>query len=67
MIVCMSRDICVRMHDALVALRPEWHHPDDDQGALKVVMTGSASDGPEWQQHIRNKPPAQGTGRPLPR
>ena len=56
MIVCMSRDICVRMHDALVRLRPEWHHPDDDQGALKVVMTGSAADGPEWQEHIRNKP-----------
>ena len=23
---------------------------------MKVVMTGSASDPPEWQQHIRNKP-----------
>ena len=22
---------------------------------LKVVMTGSAADGPEWQEHIRNK------------
>ena len=52
----MSRDICVRMHDAIVALRPEWHHPDDDQGALKVVMTGSAADGPDWQEHIRTKP-----------
>ena len=29
--------------------------PDDDKGVLKVVMTGSAADGPEWQEHIRNK------------
>ena len=26
------------------------------QGAMKVVMTGSASDPLDWQQHIRNKP-----------
>ena len=37
-------------------LRPDWHHEDDDKGSLKVVMTGSASDPPEWQPHIRNKP-----------
>ena len=56
MVVCMSRRICVHLHDELVRLRPAWHHPDDDKGAIKVVMTGSASDGPEWQPHIRNKP-----------
>ena len=55
MIVCMSRRICVEMYNQIVKLRPEWHHPDDDQGVIKVVMTGSASDPPEWQQHIRNK------------
>ena len=55
MIVCMSRAICVDMYDKLVALRPEWHHLDDDKGTLKVVMTGSAADGPDWQPHIRNK------------
>ena len=38
------------------ALRPDWHHDDDDKGRLKVVMTGAASDPPEWQPHIRNKP-----------
>ncbi|MCL5884379.1 MAG: DUF3387 domain-containing protein, partial [Deltaproteobacteria bacterium] len=36
--------------------RPAWHSDDDEQGALKVVMTGSASDPLEWQGHIRNKP-----------
>jgi type I restriction enzyme R subunit len=56
MIVCMSRRICVDLYRELVALRPDWHHADDDKGALKVVMTGSDADKPEWQPHIRNKP-----------
>ena len=56
MIVCMSRRICVELYDKLVELRPAWKNADDDKGAIKVVMTGSASDAVEWQQHIRNKP-----------
>ena len=56
MIVCMSRRICVELYREIAALRPAWHHEDDDQGSLKVVMTGSASDPLDWQQHIRNKP-----------
>ena len=56
MVVCMSRRICVDLHRELVRLRPHWHDDDDGRGAIKVVMTGSASDPPEWQQHIRNKP-----------
>ncbi len=56
MIVCMSRRICVDLYDAIIQLRPQWHSEDDDKGAIKVVMTGSAADGPVWQQHIRNKP-----------
>lgn len=60
MIVCMSRRICVDMFNALIKLRPEWASGpnDDDSGkscVMKVVMTGSAEDGPDWQQHIRNK------------
>lgn len=56
MVVCMSRRICVELYDLLVKLRPEWAGDGDDQGAIKVVMTGSASDPADWQQHIRNKP-----------
>ena len=56
MVVCMSRRICVDLYNALVALRPAWHDEADERGALKVVMTGSASDRLEWQPHIRNKP-----------
>jgi type I restriction enzyme R subunit len=56
MVVCMSRRICVELYDAIVELRPLWHRADDDKGAIKVVMTGSASDPTQWQQHIHNKP-----------
>lgn len=63
MIVCMSRRICVDLYEALIKLRPDWaSSKDDDVEAekgrdcvVKVIMTGSADDGPEWQPHIRNK------------
>ena len=55
MVVCMSRRICIDLYRELVRLRPDWEHPNDDQGAIKVVMTGSASDSPDWQPHIRSK------------
>ena len=55
MVVCMSRRICVDLYAELVRLRPDWHDDDDTRGNIKVVMTGSAADPPEWQQHVRNK------------
>jgi type I restriction enzyme R subunit len=55
MIVCMSRRICVELFDEIVKLRPQWPSEDDERGEIKVVMTGSASDPADWQQHIRNK------------
>lgn len=55
MAVCMSRRICVDLYEEIVALRPEWHSDDDDKGAIKIVMTGSASDPLDWQPHIGNK------------
>ena len=56
MIVCMSRRICIDLYRKLVNLRPDWHREEDDKGRIKVVMTGAASDPPDWQPHIRNKP-----------
>ena len=56
MVVCMSRRICIDLYREIVRLRPGWHDDDDGRGAVKVVMTGAASDPREWQQHIRNKP-----------
>jgi type I restriction enzyme R subunit len=63
MIVCMSRRICVDLYNTLIALRPAWASAKDDEAetekgkdcVVKVVMTGSADDGPAWQPHIRNK------------
>lgn len=58
MIVAASRDICVRLYDKIVALRPEWGGDPADvhQGAIKIVMTGSASDPDHIQPHIYSKP-----------
>ena len=55
MVVCMSRRICIELYRELVRLCPNWHNDDDGKGAIKVVMTGSASDPLDWQPHIRNK------------
>jgi len=55
MVVCMSRRICVELYNEIVKLRPAWRANADDEGAVKVVMTGSASDPVEWQQHIRSR------------
>jgi type I restriction enzyme R subunit len=55
MVVAMSRDICARLYDAIVALRPDWHDDDHLKGAIKVVMTASASDEPHLQPHHTSK------------
>ncbi len=64
MVVCMSRRICVDLYQAILTLRPAWAGAADDNQeteaqqacVMKIVMTGSADDGPDWQPHIRNKP-----------
>lgn len=55
MIVCMSREICVEMYDEIVALKPDWHDEDPTRGAIKIVMTGSASDKDKLRPHIYSK------------
>src|SRR5574344_1819286 len=55
MIVCMSRRICVDLYNEIIKLRPDWHSEDDDKGAIKIVMTGSASDPEQFIPHIRGK------------
>lgn len=54
MVVAMSRDICVHLYDEITRLRPEWHHADPDRGAVKIIMTGSASDKELLRPHIYN-------------
>jgi type I restriction enzyme R subunit len=63
MVVCMSRRICVDLYQAIIKLRPDWASAQGDDieaeksknCVVKIVMTGSADDGPDWQPHIRNK------------
>ncbi|MCY0856027.1 type I restriction endonuclease subunit R [Cupriavidus sp. D39] len=55
MIVAMSREICVHLYDEIVKLRPDWHDPDPEKGAIKVIMTGSASDKALLRSHIYSK------------
>ena len=54
MVVAMSREICARLYQAIVALRPDWQSDDPAQGGIKVVMTGSAADAALLQPHIYN-------------
>lgn len=67
MLVCMSRRICVEMYSRIAKLKPEWHSDDDTGGALKIVMTGSASDPQEYQPHVRNKAGLEPLGSAVPR
>ena len=55
MVVGMSREICAHLYNAIVALRPDWHDPDPERGAVKVIMTGSAADKPLLKPHIYPK------------
>lgn len=45
----------MKLYDAIIALKPDWGSDDDASGAVKIVMTGSASDPLDWQKHIGNK------------
>ncbi len=55
MIVVSSRQICVDLYNEIIKLRPEWHSDNINEGAIKIVMTGSASDAPEMQKHVYSK------------
>ena len=57
MIVCMSRDICVRFVQRDCAAAPAVARADDPmKGGIKVVMTGSAGDIELLRPHIYNAP-----------
>ena len=55
MVVTMSRDIAARLYEAIRALRPNWHDADDERGAMKVVVTGTADDPEPLRSHVRTK------------
>ena len=53
LIVGGTREICANLYAAIVALRPEWHSDELDEGVIKVVYSGSASDVPPVSDHVR--------------
>ena len=55
MIIGMSRDICARLYEELIFLKPEWDSKDHMKGGIKVVMTASASDAAHLQKHHTSK------------
>lgn len=55
MIVCMSRRICVDLYKEIVRRHPHWHSDKDEEGCVKVVMTGSGEDPKDYHPHIRGK------------
>lgn len=63
MIVCMSRKIAAELYEAIRALRPQWHDDSPDKGAMKVVVTGSASDPMPLRQHILSKSQREGLAK----
>ncbi len=55
MIIGMSRDICARLYEELIKLKPDWDDSDHMKGSIKVVMTASASDEQHLQKHHTSK------------
>ena len=55
MIVVMSRRIAVKLYDEISKLKPKWHDDNLHKGSIKVVMTASATDGPDFFKHRTSK------------
>lgn len=55
MIVGMTRNICVRLYNEIIDLKPEWHNDDLDKGTIKVIMTSSTDDPEIFQPHHTTK------------
>ncbi|MBA3906069.1 MAG: type I restriction endonuclease subunit R, partial [Pseudonocardiales bacterium] len=56
MIVGGTREICARIYQAIVELRPDWHSPELDKGRIKVVYSGDATDVDPIARHVRRDP-----------
>lgn len=55
MIVGMTRQICVDLYAQIIALRPNWHSDDLNQGMIKLIMTSSSDDPESFQPHRTTK------------
>ena len=62
MVVTMSREICVDLFDEIVKLRPDWAGSkrsdgtwDHEDRAIRIVMTGTATDAEKLRVHTYSK------------
>ncbi len=61
MVVAVSRRVCIDMYNEIIGLRPHWRGSETGEkgekgdGQIKVVITGSPADPPQWREHIRDK------------
>ncbi len=55
LVVGATREICARLYDAIIELRPQWHADEIDRGKIKVVYTGSPQDQPPVSKHVRRE------------
>ena len=55
MVVGGTREICARLYEEIVALRPDWHSPDLHTGVVKVVYSGNSSDPAPIAKHVRRE------------
>jgi type I restriction enzyme R subunit len=53
LIVCATREICAKLYEEIIALRPEWHSDDVRKGKIKVVYTGAPGDPAPIRKHVR--------------
>ena len=42
MIVCATREICAKLYEQIIEIKPDWHSDDITEGKIKVVYTGRA-------------------------
>ena len=55
MIVELSRQNAVRLYNEIIKLKPNWASDDINKGKIKIIMTTSASDGPELAKFKTSK------------
>jgi type I restriction enzyme, R subunit len=55
LIVGATREICARLYEEIVALRPSWADDAIDKGAIKVVYSGTAQDQGIVAKYVRRE------------
>src|SRR5699024_10932870 len=53
LVVGATREICARLYEAIVTLRPDWHSEDLDAGKIEVVYSGTPADTGAVAAHVR--------------